>query len=792
MGGNSILAIKLVTTIIKKTSLILNIADIFTHKNIKNIAHYLQNNTIIDIIIPLSNISKVEKQVLSFAQERLFFIDKYEQGTNAYNIPMLYKLNDNINIQSLQEAIHSILKRHEILRTSIKHDNNGNNYQFIHNFNTNYFEIKNITTIEQFNKLANKDINYIFNLNDEYPIKVKIFKLKNTIDIYISIVIHHIAFDGWSADIFLNELQQYYNQYLNNTKLDLPSLTIQYKDFALWQRHYLTGKVLLTQLNYWKKKLDNYENINLLTDYSRPLKLDYKGNSIPFTLNKKLSNNLRNTAKRLGVTLYTLLLSSYYLMLRSYTNQDDIVIGTPVANRHYHQTQYLIGFFVNTVALRINIHNSSKLTDFIKQLGDQVIEAQIHQDLPFEKLVDELNVEKDTSRHPIFQVMFGLQSFGNNNIDKENNILLPYEDKNIQYNIAKFDIETFIDDSEDILRGAFNYRVTLYKKNTIKGFINTYIQILQQIADIDKNNENFSLQNLKYLSTKEEELILKTWNDTDKEYPHDKTIHSLFEDQVLKTPNNIAVIYENIKLTYIQLNDRANQLAYYLIKHHNIKPDTLIALLLDRSEHMLITILAVLKAGAAYVPMDPNYPDDRIKYILSDTNTTLVIANNIYTKRIKKLKKVNVIPIDDNTFLKEINTYSSINTRVKELTSSNLAYVIYTSGTTGNPKGVMIEHKGIVNFTKAQSKEFTLFQDKNNLKGIKYCLSYANYVFDAYVSEIFTCISNGHAICIPNNNVKYNIDLLAIYIKNYNINIATLPPALLKERIIALDLEFLY
>ena len=592
LGGNSILAIKLVTTIIKKTSLILNIADIFTHKNIKNIAHYLQNNTKIDIVIPLSNISKVEKQVLSFAQERLFFIDKYEQGTNAYNIPMLYKLNDNINIQSLQEAIHSILKRHEILRTSIKQDNNGNNYQFIHNFNTNYFEIKNITTIEQFNKLANKDINYIFNLNDEYPIKVKIFKLKNTIDIYISIVIHHIAFDGWSTDIFLNELQQYYNQYLNNTKLDLPSLTIQYKDFALWQRHYLTGKVLLTQLNYWKKKLDNYENINLLTDYSRPLKLDYKGNSIPFTLNKKLSNNLRNTAKRLGVTLYTLLLSSYYLMLRSYTNQDDIVIGTPVANRHYHQTQYLIGFFVNTVALRINIHNSSKLTDFIKQLGDQVIEAQIHQDLPFEKLVDELNVEKDTSRHPIFQVMFGLQSFGNNNIDKENYILLPYEDKNIQYNIAKFDIETFIDDSEDILRGAFNYRVTLYKKNTIKGFINTYIQILQQIADIDKNNENFSLQNLKYLSTKEEELILKTWNDTDKEYPHDKTIHSLFEEQVVKTPNNIAVVYEDIKLTYKQLNNRANQLAHYLIKHHNIKPDTLIALLLDRSEHMLITYIS--------------------------------------------------------------------------------------------------------------------------------------------------------------------------------------------------------
>ena len=476
-------------------------------------------------------------------------------------------------------------------------------------------------------------------------------------------------------------------------------------------------------------------------------------------------------------------------MLRSYTNQDDIVIGTPVANRHYHQTQYLIGFFVNTVALRINIHNSSKLTDFIKQLGDQVIEAQIHQDLPFEKLVDELNVEKDTSRHPIFQVMFGLQSFGNNNIDKENYILLPYEDKNIQYNIAKFDIETFIDDSEDILRGAFNYRVTLYKKNTIKGFINTYIQILQQIADIDKNNENFSLQNLKYLSTKEEELILKTWNDTDKEYPHDKTIHSLFEDQVLKTPNNIAVIYEDIKLTYKQLNDRANQLAHYLIKHHNIKPDTLIALLLDRSEHMLITILAVLKAGAAYVPMDPHYPDDRIKYILSDTNTTLVLANNIYTKRIKKLKKVNVIPIDDNTFLKEIMTYHSTNTIVKELTSSNLAYVIYTSGTTGNPKGVMIEHKGVVNLIKVQSKEFFITSIKD-IK-IKNWLFYANYIFDAHIWEIFSSILSGCSLHVIDGYKKYDFDYLAQYINSMNINIGLLPPAILKDKRNDLNLKIL-
>ena len=368
----------------------------------------------------------------------------------------------------------------------------------------------------------------------------------------------------WSTDIFFNEVLQYYNYYTYNIKLDLPDLSIQYKDFALWQRKYLTDKVLDEQVNYWKKELDGYENINLLTDHSRSLKLDYKGNNITFSLDKTLSNNLRNTAKKLGVSLYTLLLASYYLMLRSYTNQDNIVIGTPVANRHYSQIENLIGFFVNTLALRININNFSKLTEFIKKLGDQVIEAQLHQDLPFEKLVYELNVEKDTSRHPIFQIMFGLQAFGNNKSDdKKNNIVLPYKGNTNQYTIAKFDIETFMDDSEEIIRGSFNYRVTLYKKDTIENFINTFLQILKQVSVITSNENINSIQNLKYLNKDQEELILRKWNDTDKPYPHDKTIHTLFEEQVLKTPNNIAVVYEDIKLTYKELNERSNQLAHY-------------------------------------------------------------------------------------------------------------------------------------------------------------------------------------------------------------------------------------
>ena len=638
LGGNSINAIKLANKINNNTSFNISIADIFKYKNIKNLAYEIEKHNKASITIPKVNV-KQEKQVLSFAQERLFFIDKYEQGTNAYNIPIAYKLNENTNINFLIKAIHSIVKRQHILRSSIKEDN-GNLYQYINSFSDKYFNKVIVKNSQELNKSMNKDINYIFDLSNEYPIKVVIYSLEDSKEQYISVVIHHIAFDGWSIDILINELRAFYDYYNNNIPVSLAKLDIQYKDFAIWQRKYLSGKLLAKQTKYWKQLLDGYENIALSSDYARPLQIDYIGNSINFELGKKLSHNLRNIAKQLGVSLYTLLLASYYLMLRAYSNQDDIVVGAPMANRHYPKIQDLMGFFINSLPIRIKINDKHNLVEFIKKLGKQVMETQLHQDLPFEKLVDELNVEKDTSQHPIFQIMFGVQSFGSRKIDKEN-ILLPYNEKDIKYNITKFDIETFIDDSDEILRGSFNYRVSLYKKSTIKRFIDTYTHILKQVAQI---TNSMSLHNITYINKQEEETILRKWNNTDKVYPSNKTIHALFEEQVVKSPNNIAVIYEDVKLTYKELNERANQLAHYLIKHHNIKPDSLITLLLDRSECMIISILGVLKAGAAYVPMDPEYPDDRIKYILNDTKTDIVITNEIYNKKVNKInKKVSTI-----------------------------------------------------------------------------------------------------------------------------------------------------
>ena len=446
-----------------------------------------------------------------------------------------------------------------------------------------------VSTQAELQEQLKRAVNYIYDLKEEYPIRVGFYNLHT--EHYLSIVIHHIAFDGWSGEVFFRELNNYFKHYLKNTPLNLPNLSIQYKDFALWQRNYLTGGILSKQLSYWKNKLVGYETLSLVTDYLRPTEIDYTGADLYFEIDESSSIALRELAKELKVSLTTVLLSGYYLMLRGYSSQNDLVIGTPVTNRHYNQVEDLIGFFVNSMVLRVKINPTLAIKKFIAEVGEELILAQLHQDLPFEKLVEELKVPKDTSRHPIFQIMFGIDNFIATDLDLSGE-LQSYNPSINLYNIAKFDISTFINDSQTCLKGSFNYAVGLYKETTIKGFMQTYTEILRQLPNLSR------ICDINYIN-QEQQQIFQIWNQTERDYPHNKTIHRLFEEQVERTPDNIALVYEDTKLSYLELNTKANQLSHYLKQIQEIKPDTLIALCLDRSEHMLIAILAVLKAGAA-------------------------------------------------------------------------------------------------------------------------------------------------------------------------------------------------
>lgn len=800
LGGNSILATHISHKISQAFITELKVADIFKYKTVKNLAEYLINNSQkLELIhIPTST---VKHSLLSFAQQRLWFIEEYEEGSNAYNIPILYQIPPNINLDGLKYALQNIIKRHEVLRSTINEleQTHYNATQIVHEAELEIQEeilTQKITEVK-FNTIIKKEIQQPFDLRHKYPIRIKIYKKKLSIknDIthkeerFLLVNMHHIASDGWSIEIFEKELFEFYCAFIEKRSVNLPLLEIQYKDYAVWQRSYLANDsiVLKEQLAYWKKKLMGYRELDLTLDYSRPTHKDYSGANMFFYIPVTLSTKLRELTKLKGTTLHTILLSIFNILLSKYTNQEEIVIGSPIANRHHQQTENLIGFFVNTQVHRTVIKKNQTFANLLKETHKNQIEAQLHQDIPFEKLIDELKVEREVSRHPIFQVMFGVQSFG---ASSDNNNILVRTNLANNYRVAKFDLTLMLDDKLETIRGNFNYATSLFKNSTIKCFEKYYIHLIKQLLD----EPNKIIKDISLLTQDEFHKIVYAWNKTTKKYP-DSNIQQLFEEQVARTPDNVAIVYENIKLTYQELNIRSNQLAHYLRKAYKIKGNDLIALFLDRSEDMIIAILAVLKSGAAYVPMDPSYPDERISYILKNTQTKIILTNEAYQNKLKNIIST-VIHVDvsmqktgvyENKLQCEICLIDTIELQLKlrkesstnlklDIASQNLAYVIYTSGTTGKPKGVTIEHGGVINLAIAQNKAFGL-----NDPQIKIGLLYSSYVFDAHVSELFTIILFGKTLHIINDDIRHDIALLSKYIITNKIDVATIPPVLLTQ-----------
>ena len=675
---------------------------------------------------------------LSYAQERLFFIDEYENGTNVYNIPMALKLNSKVDLSKLKSALSKIIERHDILRTVIKEDNG----RYIQVVRDSAVDIKELDVKEKsIPEVIKSSIKTLFRLKEELPIKIWI--INNTI---LIINIHHIAFDGWSTDIFLNELEKFYNeaqvetQYLSSkarratedfaSKKDIepeiPSLPdIQYRNFAVWQKEYLQGEILEEQVDFWKSSLEGYENINLPLDKQRPSKITYAGDNLIFTISKELSKKAEKTAKEKGITLYTLLLTCYTLLLSKYCNQTDIVVGSPIANRHYTETENVIGLFVNTLVLRTKINDDENIDELINRTSKHLIDAQHHQDLPFEKIVEVLNVEKDLSRSPIFQVMFGVQKFGKD----KNKLFAPYPIEDI-YKISKFDLSLFVDDSKDKLSCNIEYATSLFNRNTVIRMSKHFERVIEQVV----NNLNIQVNDINLLSKEEYQTIVYDWNKTEAPYPKDKTVHALFEEQVEKTPDNIAVVFEDTRLSYKELNNRANQLAHTIRKEYKnhwnneIKGDTLIGIYIDRSLEMIIAILGILKAGGAYVPFDRADPEERLKFKINDCGCKMMLTSSSMVEDLVFLTEMDTLPVSIDSYWHEI-TKVSTSTPQQINTSNDLAYVIYTSGSTGNPKGTMIEHKPLINRLLWMKKEYN-FNEKD------YILQKTPYSFDVSVWEL--------------------------------------------------------
>ncbi|MEP6467794.1 MAG: condensation domain-containing protein, partial [Parafilimonas sp.] len=718
LGGHSLLAMRLVTLIRKKLVRNISVKNVFDYNTISLLSQHLSKEIPTNNLPPILSQNRPENIPLSFTQERLWFLDQMS-GSVEYHLPALFRLKGNLNIEALSKSLQTIINRHEVLRTTFR-KKDGNAYQFIQG--EDLWELQALDDIiytEDNDKLRSqiqKLIREPFDLSKDHMLRATLIRLDNDEHLLL-VIMHHIASDGWSMPVIVKEIASLYDSYDKGVPIVLPSLEIQYADYAIWERNYLQGEVLDKKINYWKNKLTGVAALELPTDHQRPSVHSTRGEVMGFNISKELTDKLNALSQDEGVTLFMVLLSAFKILLQRYSAQEDICVGIPIANRSQAEVNDLIGFFVNTLALRSNVNVDASFKEFLQQVKTTTLEAYEHQDVPFEKVVEAVVMERDLSRSPLFQVMFVLQNTPDVPQLKLGNLTLSAE--SYQHTTTKFDLSFSINENSEGLRVSVNYSTDLYVRKTIERMFGHFEELLKSIV----NTPQHKISQLRFLTEAEEKQILLDFNNTSKDYPKDKSIVDLFDERVKKSPGDTAVIYKDDEITYHELNKRANQLAEFL-SAKGVKDETLVPICIERSIEMIVGIMGVMKAGGAYVPIDPEYPKDRMKFMLDDTKATLILASKQTKERIPK-GIADIIELDG-----EWQTIASETDKgfQKKITPHQLAYVIYTSGSTGKPKGVMIEHGGVVNLALSQAAALHL------LPGMK-TMQFASFGFDASCYE---------------------------------------------------------
>ena len=705
---------------------------------------------------------------LSFAQQRLWFLGQIENSNATYNMPMSLQLEGKLNVDALFESLAYVIDRHESLRMYFPTVEGQPKIRIKNIENFNILSVQDLSNLDQptqsimVQTLINNHVQEPFNLKTGPLFKAKLLQLKD--DQFILLLnMHHISSDGWSIGIFIRELCHAYLTFSQGQKPTLEPLPIQYSDFATWQRNWLQGEVLETQINYWKKQLkDAPQRLELPTDHPRPPIQSYKGSHYSHTLTPELTEQLKTLSQQEGVSLYMLLLAVFNLLLSRYSRQDDLCIGSPIANRPHPQTEGLIGFFANTLVLRNQIKSEQNFQQFLHQTRQTCLDAYQHQDIPFEFLVEQLKPVRSLSYNPIFQVMFAVE---NNDSEALNLPGLKIEWLDSSYPFAKFDLSLLALESDGQLNCNWEYATDLFETITIQRMAEHWEVLLQQIV----TNPQQTISTLSWL-TKADQKQLELWNQTNTNYPQDKTLVDLFEEQVNKTPDNIALVFEEQSLTYQELNQKANQLAHFLHQNYQIKPDTLIGICIERSLDMAIALLAVLKAGAAYVPIDSNYPEERIKYILENSKISLLLTQSFINDKLSGFFSEfsgQLINLDRLNF----ESFPCHNLALQSK-PNDLAYVIYTSGSTGQPKGVMVEHKGLCNLALVEIETFDVHPSSR-------VLQFASFSFDAFIWEVLMAWGGGATLYLGNkDNLMPGLPLVE-RLRDDAITHITLPPSAL-------------
>jgi len=766
LGGHSLLAVQVISRVRETFGVEIQVRELFEAPTIAGVAKNIERESRVEreAALPLRPAPRDELLPLSFAQQRLWFVHEMDPLSPAYNIPVAVRMTGVLDVSVLERTLNELIKRHESLRTAFEVVN-GRLVQVIGSPESTKLEVTDLRETpdlvreQQALRIAMQEAQRPFDLTRGPLLRAELLRLADEEHI-ILLTLHHIISDGWSTGVLVREVAALYQAFLEEPESPLPALPIQYADFAVWQRQWLQGEVLEEQSGYWRGQLSGkLEVLELPTDRPRPPVQTYRASRRTFVLHEKLREKLVAVGRAEKATLFMTLFAAFASLLHRYSGQSDFAVATPVAGRNRAETENLIGFFVNTLILRAGVSGDDSFRTLLRGVCERTLGALAHQDLPFEKLVEELQPARDARRPPLAQVFFTLDPPPRDALKLPGLVLTPME---ADSGTVKYDLVLNAIDSGRELHAALVYNVDLFDDDTIARMTNHFVTLVNGIV----TNPDEPVARLAMLTDAEIRQLLVDWNDTRTELPS-ATVHELFEAQVRTSPEAPAVICRSEQLNFADLNRRANQVARHL-RFLGVGPEDRVGLCIGRSIEMVIGLLGILKAGGAYVPLDPAYPQERLAYMIENSHVSSILSQQT-TRDALPPTKAEIICIE--AAWDEISGYPDGNLDVS-VTPQNLAYVIYTSGSTGMSKGVMIEHLGLCNLARAQIQAFEVKSDSR-------VLQFASLSFDASVSEVFMALLSGAALYLePPASLLPGPPLSDALYRNA-ITTVTLPPALL-------------
>jgi amino acid adenylation domain-containing protein len=755
LGGHSLMVAQVLNRMYQQLSQNVTFKEFFAVPTIVGISKKLQ----IEEYFPIPKALDQDSYPLTASQQRLWVLSQLEGGSQAYNMPVVVFLEGILDKVNLDKAFRFLIEKHEILRTSFKVDTQSGEVrqyilpqeEVIFNIDILDFSSKDEQAIDNYLQSINSES---FNLEKAPLLRTSLMQIEK--DKYLFFLsMHHIVGDGWSIEILISEIVDTYNLLCSGKEPDENPLRIQYKDYTIWLQKEIINERYKKAETYWlqqfEEKLPSLELPNYKT---RPLVQTYNGDNVSWQFSESFTKRLKTFSKKHDSTLFMTLMVGIKALLYKYTGQHDIIVGIPIAGREHPDLENQIGLYLNTLAIRNRFEEQNSFKSLLEKEKKLLSEAYEHQRYPFDDLVGKLNLRRNAGRSAVFDIFVILQNQNSLYLGSKikDVIGLKVKEYDFRRKTSQFDVSYMFVEEGNQLKLMIEYNTNIYDEFLISRMFAHFENLLSKAMD----NEDDNIENIDFLTEAERHQLLIDFNDTKVDYPKDKTIIDLFEEQVQKTPDNVAVVFEEQELTYKELNEQANQLGDYLRQNYHIQPDDLIAIKLDRSEKMIVAILGILKSGAAYVPMDPEYPQERIAYIEQDTKAKALIDEDFLIK-----------------FEKEKEKYSKVNLP-KINSPENLAYIIYTSGTTGQPKGVMIENKSVINVIEALKEAY-------DFEGHSKITAFTSYTFDVSVSEFFTSLLRGGELHLIGNSLKTDAVALGQYLLNNKIEYTYLPPVILSN-----------